>query len=303
MIAVCILLLTPKETQVKAQWSEDEFEGFFWELGKRQLLSNAKALLDKLKYFNKNNIEPTSIRRITEYVLNHSKRGQKWNESEMVGSNRANYYLFLFVNSILMYHEFYEKTKPLRAKYDDCMLILSEKQAFLAQKKEELDAVNRRLKELQDQYDDKIAQMENLKKLIDDCMLKLERAKRLTDLLSDENERWGVEIMDLDKKGKLLPGNTIIAAGMVAYAGPFTAEFRQGLEKDWIEHLSIYELQHTEGISMRSFLGDAVKIQSWNIAGLPKDDTSIENGIIIDQTRRWALMIDPQTQANKFIKN
>jgi dynein heavy chain len=303
MIAVCILLMTPNETKVKSTWSEDEFEGFFWELGKRQLLSNAKALLDKLKYFNKNNIEPTSIRRITEYVLNHSKRGQKWNESEMVNSNRANYYLFLFVNSILMYHEFYEKTKPLRAKYDDCMLILSEKQAFLAQKKEELDAVNRRLKELQDQYDDKIAQMENLKKLIDDCMLKLERAKRLTDLLSDENERWGVEIMDLDKKGKLLPGNTIIAAGMVAYAGPFTAEFRQGLEKDWIEHLSIYELEHTEDISMRSFLGDAVKIQSWNIAGLPKDDTSIENGIIIDQTRRWALMIDPQTQANKFIKN
>jgi dynein heavy chain len=33
---------------------------------------------------------------------------------------------------------------------------------------------------------------------------------------------------------------------------------------------------------MTAFLGDQVKIQSWNIAGLPKDDNSIENGIIID---------------------
>jgi dynein heavy chain len=41
----------------------------------------------------------------------------------------------------------------------------------------------------------------------------------------------------------------------------------------------------------------------WNICGLPKDDTSIENGIIIDKSRRWSLMIDPQTQANKYIKN
>lgn len=54
---------------------------------------------------------------------------------------------------------------------------------------------------------------------------------------------------------------------------------------------------------MTSFLGDKVKIQTWNIAGLPKDDTSIQNGIIIDSAKRWPLMIDPQTQANKFIKN
>lgn len=54
---------------------------------------------------------------------------------------------------------------------------------------------------------------------------------------------------------------------------------------------------------MSKFLGEAVVIQQWNICGLPKDDTSIENGIIIDKSRRWALMIDPQTQANKYIKN
>jgi len=53
---------------------------------------------------------------------------------------------------------------------------------------------------------------------------------------------------------------------------------------------------------MSSYLGDPVKILSWNLCGLPKDDTSIENGIIIDKTRRWPLMIDPQTQANKYIR-
>jgi dynein heavy chain len=54
---------------------------------------------------------------------------------------------------------------------------------------------------------------------------------------------------------------------------------------------------------MRQFIGVPVTIQGWNIAGLPKDDTSTENGIIIDKTKRWPLMIDPQSQANKFIKN
>ena len=54
---------------------------------------------------------------------------------------------------------------------------------------------------------------------------------------------------------------------------------------------------------MRNFLGDEVQIQTWNICGLPKDGTSIENGILIDKSRRRPLMIDPQNQANKYIKN
>lgn len=65
------------------------------------------------------------------------------------------------------------------------------------------------------------------------------------------------------------------------------------MENDWRERLKEYNIDFSEGISMRRFLGDEVKIQSWNICGLPKDDTSIENGIIIDKSRRWTLMIDP----------
>lgn len=37
--------------------------------------------------------------------------------------------------------------------------------------------------------------------------------------------------------------------------------------------------------------------------GLPVDTYSIENGIIATKSRRWPLMIDPQAQANKWIKN
>jgi dynein heavy chain len=54
---------------------------------------------------------------------------------------------------------------------------------------------------------------------------------------------------------------------------------------------------------MSKVLGDDVTIRMWGINGLPSDKLSVENGIIIFKSRRWPLMIDPQTQANKFIKN
>lgn len=70
---------------------------------------------------------------------------------------------------------------------------------------------------------------------------------------------------------------------MVAYAGPFTSEYRSQLELLWVNELKSHAILHTERITMRSFLGDPVKIQNWNITSLPKDDSSTENGIIIDQ--------------------
>jgi dynein heavy chain len=54
---------------------------------------------------------------------------------------------------------------------------------------------------------------------------------------------------------------------------------------------------------MKALLEEPVTTKMWNAASLPNDNLSIENGIIIFKSRRWPLMIDPQTQANKFIKN
>lgn len=54
--------------------------------------------------------------------------------------------------------------------------------------------------------------------------------------------------------------------------------------------------------SIEGTLGDPVTIREWNIQGLPADALSIENGIICTSAKRWPLLIDPQSQANKWIK-
>ena len=50
----------------------------------------------------------------------------------------------------------------------------------------------------------------------------------------------------------------------------------------------------SELFSLNSTLGEPVKIREWQIAGLPVDSFSVDNGIIVGNTRRWPLMIDPQ---------
>ena len=52
-----------------------------------------------------------------------------------------------------------------------------------------------------------------------------------------------------------------------------------------------------------SFLAEPSKVRDWNIKGLPSDSFSTENGVIVTKSSRWPLMVDPQGQAIKWIKN
>jgi dynein heavy chain, axonemal len=59
----------------------------------------------------------------------------------------------------------------------------------------------------------------------------------------------------------------------------------------------------SDSYSMLESLGDPVQIQDWAIAGLPVDDFSQDSAIISHNAGRWPLFIDPQGQANNWIKN
>ena len=60
---------------------------------------------------------------------------------------------------------------------------------------------------------------------------------------------------------------------------------------------------HTEDSTITSVLGDSVEIRKWQIDGLPRDAMSIENAVLIMNSKRWPLFIDPQGQANRWIRN
>lgn len=63
------------------------------------------------------------------------------------------------------------------------------------------------------------------------------------------------------------------------------------------------EISVSPELDVKEFLSDSRTIREWNMQGLPSDGFSTENGIIVTNSTRWPLIIDPQTQAVKWIKN
>jgi len=76
----------------------------------------------------------------------------------------------------------------------------------------------------------------------------------------------------------------------------------QVLIDEWNQMCSKTNIPCSKQFSLIHTLGEPVLIREWNIFGLPADNFSVENGIIVFSGTRWPLMIDPQGQANKWIK-
>lgn len=138
---------------------------------------------------------------------------------------------------------------------------------------------------------------------VENSQKQLERATELIGGLGGEGTRWALAAEKLGDVLETLTGDILIAAGVVAYLGPFTHEFRQKQIQKWRKKCISRGVKCAENFILSNVLGDAVSIRAWNIFGLPNDSFSIENAIIIHNSRRWPLMIDPQGQANKWIKN
>ena len=95
---------------------------------------------------------------------------------------------------------------------------------------------------------------------------------------SDIQVRWQDTVASLGAAVVNAVGDVIIAAGSIAYSGPFTPLFRASLLKQWTDELRKLNVPFTEGTSLIRTLEDPIATRAWTIAGLPTDSVSVENG-------------------------
>ena len=93
------------------------------------------------------------------------------------------------------------------------------------------------------------------------------------------------------------------ACAFVSYCGPFNSEFRNKLLEDYFQDDLVKRgIPSSSDLELTKFLVDDATVGEWNLQGLPSDDLSIQNGIMVTRSARFPLMVDPQGQAISWIK-
>ena len=99
-------------------------------------------------------------------------------------------------------------------------------------------------------------------------------------------------------------GDCVLCSGIIAYLGVFPMSYRDTAVDAWKQLLTGLKIPYSNDFSLQRVLSDPLTIGRWtNAFKLPNDSFSVDNAIILQKSSRWPILIDPQTQANTWIKN
>ncbi|ESO88893.1 hypothetical protein LOTGIDRAFT_125424 [Lottia gigantea] len=294
MESVCIMkgIRPERKTDPSGKSFED-----YWPASKRML--NDMKFLDSLREYDKDNIPSTIMKKIRDKYISNPD----FDPAIIKNISSACEGLCKWVRAMDIYDSVIKVVAPKQRSLKAAESVLAEQMAKLHQTQAELKEVTDKLQTLNDHLEQKQIEKKNLEDNIEMTKIKIERATKLISGLGGEKVRWTENVDTLSETYMNIVGDVLLSASVVAYLGPFILDYRQEALKEWYSMCKEKGIPVSEVFSLSKILGDPVRIRDWQIAGLPVDNYSTDNAIIVMSANRWPLMIDPQGQANKWIKN
>ncbi|XP_031619236.1 LOW QUALITY PROTEIN: dynein heavy chain 7, axonemal [Contarinia nasturtii] len=290
METICIL------RDIKPEKATTTIEDF-WSLSKKMLTD--PKYVEYLLTFDKDMIPDHISEKLQEKVLSNDA----FDVEKIKLISVACELLCKWVIAIVKYDRAAKIALPKRIELKEAETIRDASIAQLNSKIEELRLLEDNLSELQKQLKIEKDNFEGLKSDNERCTKRLQRATEIVGSLGGERDRWHKSMERIQIKSKTLIGDVLISSGIVSYLGQLTETHRRKLIQIWIEKCTSLGLYCDPEFKVENVFADKIQVKSWNVYGLPDNRFTIESAIILQNTRRWTLIIDPQGFANKWIKN
>merc|ERR1719261_168920 len=220
------------------------------------------------------------------------------------GASMAAEGLCTWVRAMKYYHEASKIVKPKLEALAVAQGQLDAANAALAEAQGRLKKCEATLADLQRVFEAQMAEKRRIEEGAQALARKMNQAAELIGGLSGEQKRWTEDSNNFSHLKTRLVGDCAVACAFISYCGPFNQDFRRYMIMDkFYQDCRSRNVPATKDIDIISFLVDVGTIGDWNMTGLPTDPLSIQNGILVTNSSRYPLLIDPQAQAIGWISN
>ncbi|KFU84710.1 Dynein heavy chain 8, axonemal, partial [Chaetura pelagica] len=279
------VVLDPEKNCAKPSWGES-----------LKLMSG--PFLQNLQNFPKDSINEETVELLQPYF---DMEDYTLESGKKVCGNVAG--LLSWTQAMATFYSVNREVLPLKANLAKQEGFLKVANAELAKAQEVLDEKQAELDKVQAKFDAAMKEKMDLQDDAETCRRKMQAASALIDGLSGERVRWTEKSKEFKAQINRLVGDVLLCTGFLSYCGPFNQNFRMLLLNDlWEAEMRARNIPFTENLNLTSMLVDPPTISEWNLQGLPGDDLSIQNGIIVTKATRYPLLVDPQTQGKTWIK-
>ncbi|KAK6589101.1 dynein heavy chain [Cryptosporidium xiaoi] len=268
-----------------------------WEESRKLLKST--DFITKVLNFDSSTITSKTMQRLQKEYL----ESPEWDTEKINRASHAAGPLSSWVSSILQYSIISEKVQPLRSE-------ISQLEKSKLENEKGLEAAQKLGLELQEridvykkEYAELISQVQLIKREKDLVTNKVDRSIRLLKNLGSEQERWKVAKEGFSTEISNILGDCLVSAAFVCFAGGLDQIQRNKLMGLWNNILDKYQLSHSDASTFKivDYLSKPSERLMWQSLGLPNDDLSVENAIIIKRHIRYPLIIDPSGHATSFL--
>jgi len=120
--------------------------------------------------------------------------------------------------------------------------------------------------------------------------------------LSGERIRWSASQLNLEDLYEKLVGDCLLAAGFMSFLGPYPNDYRIEIYQELSDYVRDAKVDRDPDFKFAGFMASDAQVREWQLKELPTDDFSTQNAVLITKAVKWCTNIDPQNQANNWLK-
>ncbi|XP_041438616.1 cytoplasmic dynein 2 heavy chain 1 isoform X2 [Xenopus laevis] len=205
--------------------------------------------------------------------------------------------LAAWVIANVQYSHVLEKIQPLEKEQSVLESNLRRTEEKKHKLERQLNSVGQRVSELKEKFQTRTTEAAKLEAELSKAQEVIQAAELLINQLDGENKRWNSQVVEITEQLSALPNRAQLAAAFITYISAAPEDQRKGSIEQWMKCVGL------ETFDLRRFLSTESEQLIWKSEGLPSDELSIENALVILQSQICPFLIDPSSQATEWLKS
>lgn len=268
----------------------------------KKFLGN-RAVKDDILNYDSRRITPEIFKAVTKLV---KSKTSSFDHETIYRVSVAAAPLATWVKANLKYSMVLNKIEPLEADLAEAKRSLEASQQRLAQCESELKSIDVVVDKMKTQFGEKTKEAEILRVGLESAQSTLNKAQGLLGKLGGEKQRWSEQVKELDARLQDLPIRMLLAAAFTTFLGKCSEDARSRVVKSWEKEIldAVPSSASSRGFDYRKLLSTESELLKWKSMGLPADNLSMENALIVANSGndRCPFIIDPASACTTWLQ-
>ncbi|KAG7479776.1 cytoplasmic dynein 2 heavy chain 1 isoform X1 [Solea senegalensis] len=252
-----------------------------------------RGVREDIATFEARNINP-EIRQSVEELLNRNKASFDPKNAKRASAAAAP--LAAWVTANVQYSHVLERIEPLEREQAGLHENLRKTENRKNKLEDQLNSVGAKVSDLKDKFQCHTAEAAKLEAEVTKAQDTISAAQQLISQLDGEHTRWNTQMSEIKNELDTLPVRTMLAAAFITYLSAAPEDRRKHSLETWMAQSGLQKFD------LRSFLCSESEQLIWKSEGLPSDDLSMENALVILQSVACPFLIDPSSRATEWLR-